>query len=510
MEDNLQSPDPGNIENSANATDRRRERRERRKKATEADASKRTLLSQTGETQLQLRSIQSDNVEEYIDPAPKEDEDNLNELMEFYGQAKNTENNVDNSGTFLTETGKAFFINQQESIKQEKEMLVRVSPTPPNIQTQDSSFSPRNLGDEGLFVNKKPSVVSAAQYRVEQRLLHEFGAKAFGADGKMNNQPNPLKYIHERPSEFADQTQKSMLSTSFMEPTLVVPVNEVSVGKKFEMVLELREILFHFHSFFSEEEYLASELEILHKQYKERQTLNVVQLYSDKLAFLKEQLQMLKQNPARSAISPTAVKRSQTLSMKTLSGPSAKMELEALNYADKLKRTQEQIRRVRNWRDSEEHTDLTLVRKMVLIWNKLKKLREDQGYITTSVKLLIKKKKQNAEQDLEALQQQMAEELEEMREEHHATYATQLKEHQFRVQSQRTLDLEQMPAFKDFDEAIALQSLTQKYKSTKRKPGTPILIPKLEYSVEDITLEERLPPEEKSRLQILSKMRFST
>ncbi len=430
-----------------------------------------------------------------------------------------------NSGRSASGTNNTVSAEPEVLLEQGNSSYFEVSSLPPKLPLIDGkSFTPRYMEQEGFYVGTKP--ITDRTYilnrnRMEQRLLKESPTNVnwFGEDGHINNEPTPLKILYERPARLFDPTLE-YLQTRFIEPSTGASLSTVTTAslpeKLFQLEIDVQYVKFYDHPLFSKENILAAQLELLDLEYKERQKSNLSVFYAEKLQALENHLEYLKKHPqqpstAREANQPRVkqvIRR--TSSLKSLSE-------ETTSTLEKLTKLWEVIKQTRILRDVEDHNDIAIVKKMVAIWNQLKELRESQGFTSTPLQLLIKKIPSDMNEDLANLERQLDSEMKEMKEDHHTafaeqieTYRRQLKEYEQTKQTDNppqdseAAPAPTMPEWRDFDEKAARQSLLERYKKTKRKPGNPILIPILSNNnAHDITPTESCPvPEQHRRSEI--------
>lgn len=397
----------------------------------------------------------------------------------------------------------------------------------------------RNMEEEGLFVAKKPFVPQKIQNKVEQR-LHKDGSGSSNAgatsgagsssaspatsvslwfrreDGLLNHEPSPIKLYNERPDHWYDP-EAPYLQTRFMSPTVVQQTSDIALEKQYQLNIFLDHMKLFDHPLFSKEDMLAAQLELLYEEYVERQQLNLTLFYTQKLEALKQHLKYIKENPhvpstpatqhpplsvASSATSPLQHRLHRRTGSTAVSSPLASAGSSSVDeVGERLmneNRVREHIRQTRLLRDSEESTDLMLVKKMLVIHKQLKDLQQTQQYPpTTHISLLMNKVPCDEQRDKEMLKQQLEEEIQELREQHQANFADQLNNYRKQLEAQlqqqstnSTNNAEEggssapagnskFPVNAEFDERAARQQILERFKTTKKKPGKPILIPKL-------------------------------
>jgi hypothetical protein len=396
----------------------------------------------------------------------------------------------------------------EQQIEQEQKLFFKVIDgmpvTLPNAEGKP--FSPRFVEQEGIFVGQKPNQMPRYilnRNRLEQRLLRESPENVnwFSQDGHIDNQPTPLKPLYERPSRWFDPTA-SYMQTQYIEPaTTMVDVTAVP-EKMYQLELDILSLKFYDHPLFCKEDILASQLELLYMEYQDRQALNLAHFYSEKLQALELHLADLKKNPQ---LLTNSNKEDMVSKFKATSKKISAMLDPSIDVASKLTKLRETIRQTRILRDIEEHNDIMIVKKMIAIWNQLKELREQQGYTSTGAQLVVKKTPADQQADMDLLQSQLESELREMKDDHDTLFAEQLDQYRKQLRAQGSNNnqednLLEMPQYTPFDEDAAKIALLERYKQTKRKPGSSILTPVFsKRTITEVTPTATCDPQEQAR-----------
>jgi coiled-coil and C2 domain-containing protein 2A len=166
-------------------------------------------------------------------------------------------------------------------------------------------------------------------------------------------------------------------------------------GGRYQLDVDVSTLQFSHHSLFSAEHVKASQLTQLYTQFCDRQKKETTQFLTDKLKALKE----------------AAYHLEETL------GPVEPVAGTGLDEQfQRLKEYKYEIRQVRQFRDTQELADKTLLKSIFKCWNELKALREQQGYNNTSLKLVAKKTAVSTSEDQAKWRSEIDEEIIELRE----------------------------------------------------------------------------------------------
>ena len=424
-------------------------------------------------------------------------------------------------GTSLTTTEHNVVITTSAEQSQQELAIYTTYPNIPAFQPAQAS-----LYEHGLYVGKKPYVPLSFKNRMEQRLVKESSsmnqqASQYWLDltGDLNYLNEPLKPLFERPGQWYDPNAE-YLQTNFSSPTESAET-AILEEKVYQLEIDLMSLKFYDHPLFGKEQMLASQMELLYDEYKERQKLTLATFYSEKLNALEDHLEFLKQNPkepdtARESARLTRSKLSTRL-LRSSKDIGTTEEDDSQNM-EKQNQLREIIRQTRILRDQEENNDVLIVKKLTVIWEHIKLIRQQQGFAMTTHSLAIKKYKTEMEEDVNILEKQLQSELNELREDHQTRFAQQLEEYRKQVRmieytkqldasKINPQDLPPIPQFREFDEEGARRNIIERYKQTKRKPGAPILVPVLTYAP-DPEPTTSFPPLEISRRFEISKSQF--
>jgi coiled-coil and C2 domain-containing protein 2A len=410
-------------------------------------------------------------------------------------------------------------------LKQESELYF--IPSTESMRVEDrlpGQDPPRYLAEEGIYVGKRPRVSFANYNRMENRLIQQDdkGKSWFAEDGRLAYLPDPLKKPPSRPHIWRDS--QTVIQTDYKLPREETFDSQFidgsgTGGGRYQLDVDVSTLQFSHHSLFSAEHVKASQLTQLYTQFCDRQKKETTQFLTDKLKALKE----------------AAYHLEETL------GPVEPVAGTGLDEQfQRLKEYKYEIRQVRQFRDTQELADKTLLKSIFKCWNELKALREQQGYNNTSLKLVAKKTAVSTSEDQAKWRSEIDEEIIELRElyeeeynqlvlEYHQemeTYKRQkkairkeLRRRQHQAQSSaNAAEGDETTTIRDdgtddsvplceptkpeppvpFNEDQVRQEVTEKAQRNRRLPGHPILLPIMDNSV-GITPTHQCPREEQLR-----------
>ncbi|PRP87284.1 coiled-coil and C2 domain-containing protein 2A [Planoprotostelium fungivorum] len=436
-------------------------------------------------------------------------------------------------------------------LESEQVILTHFSDEAPKLQNDDGSeFRPRYYNLDGFFVGKKPPVAASTQYKMENRLYEDAGTMWFGSDGRMDNQIYPIKHKPERSSLYHDP-QAISTETRFVDP--VLPSNAAGLAlsvkeRYFSLEVDFQEMRLWNHPLFTTENVLASKLETLYLEWLERKTMDLTKFYNGHLEAMEEALERLKENP------PPSVRKDIQTRLKSSQPQSPNPAHSAhTTYQHQLKKLRASIRQTRIMRDDEESRDLRVLQKMISTYKQLRSQRQRQGFTSTNVKLMVRKENVDEQEDWKRIEKQMDAEIRELKEDDAANFAMDLEEYRRKLheweqevkmgeeardraeaartrraggqdhsdddEEMKTLQDQsrerptedeeldkimerrpQLPQQRPFDDEEAKVEIWNRYKKTKRTPGTPIQTPKIIYN-ETITPDNGCSLQEQTRRQ---------
>ncbi|XP_065174860.1 coiled-coil and C2 domain-containing protein 2A-like [Sycon ciliatum] len=381
----------------------------------------------------------------------------------------------------LVEQGFAMATSLRQQLALEEKLYFQPSDVyVPETEKIPSDHAPRYPDQEGLFTGHNPPMSLSNQAIVENRLLKQ-GSQSlvwFGKDGRLICLPNPVKEWPERQVDWwlgNDGDAPRM----YFHPAQLDPDTRLSElqSRQWCLTLNVDSVRFSHHPLFSVEHVLASRLLQYFSAYTLRKAKNSINFLTDKLKALKTAAAQLHVTLATGGT-----------------------ELDALATSKQLADYQMEIRRTRQLRDGESATEKQLIKNMFGCWMQMKSLRHSQGYTSTGLKLILKKDNVNKEQDQQKWQEEIDEEVEELRVEADKLHQDQMAEYRrhkalYRSYKQQiensTTDQGQaapitqqaVPKPKKptgFDEEACRSLVTENALKNRRRPGNPIITPHLE------------------------------
>ncbi|XP_030766404.1 coiled-coil and C2 domain-containing protein 2A isoform X2 [Sitophilus oryzae] len=293
----------------------------------------------------------------------------------------------------------------------------------------------RNLEEEGLYIHTNSQTPKIYLNILEKRLYSENDRKWFNCDGSLLILPSPQ--IHHSVKPYLKLKNGEGLYYKYcdhdinMEEVLIIPENILE--------LSLSHVKFFHHPLFSLEHILEQALYKAFKKYANFTSTNKIQK-------LKNQLEALKHARCQND--------SEHFSIKVVENLRENLFKEGKNQRENL--------------------------KLILnIWRGIKSLREQQGYSTTSVKLLIKKESVNFTLENEEHEKYFSEMLRDVLDEHKMNFQQKMKKYN---RSLRTRDISES---EDIEETILGQpiydtkkkkiekDLRKKFEESFKPPGEP-------------------------------------
>ncbi|KAJ3105635.1 Coiled-coil and C2 domain-containing protein 2A [Phlyctochytrium planicorne] len=358
-----------------------------------------------------------------------------------------------------------------------------VLPDSPSLQVLLQSA--RSPEAEGFYVGEPPRIYSWNLRKLERRLRwteQNHGEKWFGPDQKLAISPDPLRYRMYRPGaarpmpmphavqesdplsvimkQFHVEDPDSPSPQSFDPCHLVLkkampsskfkPIMDSSDGT-YLMIVRLGNISFSDHPLMTEEIKIAREIENWISMLKARKRVNVVGFLSQKLEALRrtygeyaEQNQRfhhqsnetITNSPSNEAIYLAKPVTSNYYS-KHLADRDREHKANSLrNQEKKIREIRKDIRATRLLRDTESQVDRLLEYKILEGWDKIKKIRESTGIVTSQIRVRVRVKESvlSPEEELEEIERDLIEELEELRDLHQQEYEENLQKYETAVQ----------------------------------------------------------------------------
>eukprot|EP00741_Cyanophora_paradoxa_P005183 tig00000852_g5023.t1 len=300
--------------------------------------------------------------------------------------------------------------------------FVRAPPSRPRDdggeEATASGVVPRIARDEGLYVERSPYLSESNLRRIEWRFLQEDPERRrlFTAQGDVLVGADPVLLRSGRPNRWFDPSAPH-LELLYARRVFARGV-QADRENKFVLEVDVNAVQFSDHPLCIKEDILAAELHAMHASFRARQQLNMVTFLTNKLEALEAEWRKLtgdrvdtvereKEEGAGKEPSPATVERDRRLAV--------------------LRR---EIRQTRQLRDDEEEQEHAVVRKMISTWNRIKKLRQDQGFTSTTAKLTVRRVEADAEEDEARLRRDVEDEVALLEQEHDASCAAKVREYE--------------------------------------------------------------------------------
>ncbi|CAF1101848.1 unnamed protein product [Adineta ricciae] len=258
---------------------------------------------------------------------------------------------------------------------------------------------PRSLEEEGIFVGKRPIVPTNSVHRTERRILQECAVdnkppdRWFGPDGAIVSLPDPTKFVPTRP--LIDDLFDPILGREFCKAYVMDNKSRVAndpIGSdRYRLDIDLGTLTFLHHHFMSIEHVFAMKLKQMYEHYTVRCQQRIVQQLSDKIKALKSAENNCRALYEQNRYSSSALPE--------------ELHNRLVNY-------QSELRQARNQRCNEMKLDRQLLQRLLDTWKKIKEVRRNYKYTTTSVRLLIKQKSGIKPKHYEQMQREIEEEIE--------------------------------------------------------------------------------------------------
>ncbi|XP_075249259.1 coiled-coil and C2 domain-containing protein 2A-like isoform X4 [Convolutriloba macropyga] len=391
----------------------------------------------------------------------------------------------------------------------------------------------RFLEEEGLYVGEKPLVSLRNVNKMEQRILKEDDRpeRWFAENGHLVMCSDPLKHYPTKPIIYSQEELEPELQTVYVKASasendsryIDGRVSESSVGK-YQLSIEIPDITFTHHPLYTREHVLAGRLSEAYEEYASKTDKNVADHYSDKLVALRD-----------------AIRKVQDSLRHSNDDQNSHSEILTQQLQARLNEYMRELKRTRELRDKEDRNLKEKVKLITKTWKQIRSERQQNGYTSTNVKLLLEKEDANKELDLLKWKADIEAEVEEERMffnmEHQVALAKYKFEHEQwakqeakmrkirqkkkermrkinRIEDeeamlgdttagnanddQETSSSPEPVAPQPFDEDKVRQEITDKYLKIRRKPGEPKIVPVLTKGATIAPLMQ-CPPEEKGR-----------
>ncbi|XP_072482411.1 protein CC2D2B isoform X11 [Notamacropus eugenii] len=269
---------------------------------------------------------------------------------------------------------------EDEQIRMEKVQEYIFVPSSSPVINRDKlpkNMIPRILEDEGFYIKKKPETYKKTSNKMENRLLIlEEGKCWFEESGEIISLPSPLKQSWNFRKHITVETLNPGLKTIYKKA--IKSDMESCLRSKIEgqremcqLDLNISMLQFSHHPLFNQEQVLCSRLLQLYECFQNRQQQNIPHLLYEKLK----------------ALTKVA---SDNLKVNQLT----KKSLQDYNW---------QISNTKQLYDLEEKKDISLLHNILKTWQQIKVLRQQQGFISTPIKLQFQRLKMNIVDEQEEL-----------------------------------------------------------------------------------------------------------
>ncbi|KAJ3213859.1 Coiled-coil and C2 domain-containing protein 2A [Dinochytrium kinnereticum] len=385
-----------------------------------------------------------------------------------------------------------------------------------NCQKEETARFPEQ---EGFYVGEPPQVYSWNLKKIERRIRwteKNHGEKWFGPDQKLAIAPDPLRYRMYRPGasrptpvplaapdyDPLGSLMKQLQVAEDPEPVNIKESNPHQIVLRkalpssnfrpimdsadgtYLLVVRLGNITFLDHPLMTEEIKIAREIENWINMLKSRKRVNVVGFLTQKLEALKKGYKDYIQkteamlNPIPATMEPDSL--DSIYSAKPVStnyyakhlADRDREQRDALGRNDESRRKEfrKDIRATRLLRDTESQVDRLLEFKILEGWDKIKKIREATGTVTSQlrVRVRIKEATITEEEELDILERDLLDELDELREIHHQEMQDRWRSYNLAVEEAQRRKEE-----KEIEERLRLEAASQEMKQSEENLEEP-------------------------------------
>lgn len=278
------------------------------------------------------------------------------------------------------------------------------TPIPLNSKTNTTRA---DLEQDGFYIGALPNLPRQNMYRLTRRLgFTEPTRPWFLSPYELDILPDPLTYIHQKPSNWLKETSNERAFslenlterqiTQQEELYIVAPPRKLlKPFTECQLVIDINSIQFRSHYLMNSEQTQALVLEQLVDSWHERARKNAAVYLDARVETLcQAYFGLLSANSAQSAV-PVLVVSSENDQLETYRVTQQQLKSDLLLFENEAKqiRILKEITAARLLRDTEAHTDKALEFKIVKIWDELKQSRIEAKCCSTNIKLLIRAKK---------------------------------------------------------------------------------------------------------------------
>nr|KAF6322124.1 coiled-coil and C2 domain containing 2B [Pipistrellus kuhlii] len=265
----------------------------------------------------------------------------------------------------LLEVKAAEYEDDQEQIKrQQANIFVPSSSSVVNQRKLPKNMMPRILEDEGFYMQRKPKIYKKTCNKMENRLLQqEEGMCWFEESAEIMSLPSPISQSWKFRLNISKESLNPALKTIYRKAVKSDLESSIRTkmegqGKMYQLDLNIVGLQFSHHPVFNQEQVLCARLLQLYECFQDRQQQNLSQLLLEKLKALTHATKLSNDD----------------LEVSQLTGKS-------------LQDYYWQISNTKQLYELEREKDFSLLHSMSRTWKQIKSLRQQQGFISTPVKL---------------------------------------------------------------------------------------------------------------------------
>ncbi|TPX36153.1 hypothetical protein SmJEL517_g01415 [Synchytrium microbalum] len=290
--------------------------------------------------------------------------------------------------------------------------------------------------EEGLYVAPPPNFSAQNIQKMERRLRGSepnYARDWFNPPHRMiidapalvSQPPRPYPILHGLPPN-----PNSELAVE-IRPRWQQSLHRSIESGSYMLVLELSSVRFDDHPLMNDEMRVARELESTWRVLKGRNREEVVEFCQRKVEALHAAYNQYKlDHPRERGISEDGIYSARPVSAESVKSSTsgyahrllaeraeADKQRKKNEVGNRFKEMRQDLKNARLLRDTESQTSRLLEFKILKLWQELQRLRAQQGYSTSSLKLTVKVTEPDMDADVDELEQDVWEEVEELRDE---------------------------------------------------------------------------------------------
>nr|KAF6424609.1 coiled-coil and C2 domain containing 2B [Molossus molossus] len=265
----------------------------------------------------------------------------------------------------LLEVRAAEYEDDQEQIKKQQANIFVPSSSPVlNQRKLPKDMMPRILEDEGFYMQRKPKTYKKTCNKMENRLLQlEEGMCWFEESAEIMSLPSPIRHSWKFRLNISNKSLNPSLKTIYRKAVKSDVESSTRTKmegqrKMYQLDLNIVGLQFSHHPLFNQEQVLCARLLQRYECFQDRQKQNLSQLLLEKLKALTHATKLTNGN----------------------------LEISQLN-GKSLQDYYWQISNTKQLYDLEREKDFSLLHSMLQTWKQIKSLRQQQGFISTPIKL---------------------------------------------------------------------------------------------------------------------------